>query len=45
MYQDLDTASRRRLTEGTFAAAYDAAANTATMTALTRGRVGAARAT
>ena len=40
MYQDLDPASRRRLTEGTFAAAYDAAANTATMTALTRGRVG-----
>jgi peptidoglycan glycosyltransferase len=40
MYQDLDTASRRHLTEGTFAAAYDAAANTATMTSLTRGRVG-----
>ncbi|MGZ4295375.1 MAG: penicillin-binding transpeptidase domain-containing protein [Solirubrobacteraceae bacterium] len=40
MYQDLDPASRRRFTEGTFAAAYDTAANTATMTALTRGRVG-----
>jgi peptidoglycan glycosyltransferase len=40
MYQDLDTASRRRLTEETFAAAYGAAANTATMTSLTRGRVG-----
>jgi peptidoglycan glycosyltransferase len=43
MYKDLDPASRRRLTEGTFAAAYDSAANTATMISLTRGRVGSRR--